>query len=166
MSFYSLPSSILNHVKHSTLNAAYTFYYATEAALGPTTTDEVASGSSSGEESLLKERKEQRLRALMKDLLIEAKAVRPKRFPSSGVSIFPRVQPVTDPPHIPRAAQAEFDVMNSLTMLDNASFLEDQKFGPGSGYLNYYLYNWRTAKVSGGHPADRSGTSGVGLVML
>lgn len=62
--------------------------------------------------------------------------------------------------------QAEFDVMNSLTMLDNPSFLADQKFGPGSGYLNYYLYNWRTAKVSGGFPDDRSGTSGVGLVML
>jgi glycylpeptide N-tetradecanoyltransferase len=86
MSFYSLPSSILNHVKHSTLNAAYTFYYATEAALGPTTTDEVASGSSSGEESLLKERKKQRLRALMKDLLIEAKAVRPKRFPPAALA--------------------------------------------------------------------------------
>ncbi|KAI0752837.1 N-myristoyl transferase [Daedaleopsis nitida] len=31
-SFYSLPSTIINHGKHSLLNAAYLFYYATETA--------------------------------------------------------------------------------------------------------------------------------------
>ena len=33
-SFYSLPSTIINHTKHNVLNAAYLFYYATETALG------------------------------------------------------------------------------------------------------------------------------------
>lgn len=82
MSFYSLPSSILNNAKHSLLNAAYTFYYATEAAFAPAD-GEIASSSGAGagdEDSQLVARKEQRLRALMKDLLIEAKAVCPSRF--------------------------------------------------------------------------------------
>jgi len=31
-SFYNLPSSVINHPKHSSLNAAYLFYYGTEVA--------------------------------------------------------------------------------------------------------------------------------------
>lgn len=31
-SFYSLPSTIMNHEKHNILNAAYLYYYATETA--------------------------------------------------------------------------------------------------------------------------------------
>lgn len=75
-SFYSLPSSVLNSAKHPVLHAAYTFYYATESAFA--SADGGASGSSSsvGEtDEKVKERKDARLRAIMKDLLIEAKAV-------------------------------------------------------------------------------------------
>ncbi|KAF8519472.1 N-myristoyl transferase [Hysterangium stoloniferum] len=65
------------------------------------------------------------------------------------------------------ADQAKFDVFNALTLMDNASFLQDLKFGSGDGLLNYYLYNWRTAPLAGveaasGDPIGR----GVGVVML
>lgn len=72
ISFYSLPSSILNNPQHDLLNAAYTFYYATSAGFL-----EEGGESSSGVagESARKDKKEERLRGLMRDLLIQAKAV-------------------------------------------------------------------------------------------
>jgi len=65
------------------------------------------------------------------------------------------------------ADQAKFDVFNALTLMDNASFLQDLKFGAGDGLLNYYLYNWRTAPLAGVEPAssDPAGR-GIGVVML
>lgn len=45
-SFYSLPSSILNNPKHSVLNAAYLFYYATDTAFDDSPSFQ--RGSSSG----------------------------------------------------------------------------------------------------------------------
>ncbi|KAF8321633.1 N-myristoyl transferase [Clavulina sp. PMI_390] len=70
------------------------------------------------------------------------------------------------------ADQAKFDVFNALTLMDNDLFLTDLKFGPGDGYLNYYLYNWRTAPLEGfkALPANQGGGNGVGrgvaVVML
>jgi glycylpeptide N-tetradecanoyltransferase len=65
------------------------------------------------------------------------------------------------------ASQAQFDVFNALTLMDNSQFLKDLKFGPGDGFLNFYLYNWRTAPMAG---IDPKGTvpvgKGVGVVML
>ncbi|EMD38921.1 hypothetical protein CERSUDRAFT_47559 [Gelatoporia subvermispora B] len=65
------------------------------------------------------------------------------------------------------ASACGFDVMNGLTLMDNARFARDLKFGPGDGVLHYYLYNWRTAPLAGmttvdGVPAGR----GIGVVML
>lgn len=57
-------------------------------------------------------------------------------------------------------------MFNSLTGLDNQSFLKELKFAQGDGSLHYYLYNYRVSPLSGGWPLDRSGTSGVGLVMV
>lgn len=37
----------------------------------------------------------------------------------------------------------DFDVFNTLDLMENASFLEQLKFGKGDGNLHYYLYNWR-----------------------
>ncbi|KAJ7774939.1 acyl-CoA N-acyltransferase [Mycena metata] len=65
------------------------------------------------------------------------------------------------------ANQAKLDVFNALTLMDNVPILEDLKFGPGSGLLNFYLYNWRTAKLAG--MEDEGGTKagrGLGVVML
>ncbi|KAI5809768.1 acyl-CoA N-acyltransferase [Peziza echinospora] len=69
------------------------------------------------------------------------------------------------------AKKLNFDVFNALTLLDNALFLADQKFGAGDGLLHYYLFNWRTKHINGG--LDEHGKlneakpgSEVGLVML
>jgi glycylpeptide N-tetradecanoyltransferase len=55
------------------------------------------------------------------------------------------------------AKKAGFDVMNSLNLMDNAYYVDEQKFGKGDGFLNYYLYNWKCPDVT---------QSKVGLVML
>lgn len=55
------------------------------------------------------------------------------------------------------AKQHDFDVFNTLDILDNEAFIEQLKFGKGDGTLQYYFYNWR-------FPALES--KEVGLVML
>lgn len=56
------------------------------------------------------------------------------------------------------------DVFNALTGQDNVLFIDDLKFGPGDGELNYYLFNYRIKEISGG---DFSGTpSELGVVLL
>ena len=49
------------------------------------------------------------------------------------------------------------DVFNCTDVMENSAFLADLKFHPGSGQLQYYLYNWRA-------PPTRPG--GVGVVMI
>lgn len=48
-------------------------------------------------------------------------------------------------------------MFNALDLMDNALYVDDLKFGPGDGLLNYYLYNWRCPDVA---------RHKVGLVML
>lgn len=121
-SFFSLPSSVIGNTKHSVLDAAYLYYYATETAFEP-----------QAEESGALER---RLEDLIKDALIVA-------------------------------TQADFDVFNALTLMDNVSLLESLKFGAGDGLLNYYLYNWRTNPLAGMEGKDGvSPGKGVGVVMI
>jgi glycylpeptide N-tetradecanoyltransferase len=55
------------------------------------------------------------------------------------------------------AKQHDFDVCNTLDIMSNGEFLQELKFGPGDGKLNYYFYNW-------GFPAIKP--SEIGLVML
>lgn len=61
-------------------------------------------------------------------------------------------------------------MFNALSLLDNGLFIDDLKFGAGDGLLHYYLFNWRTKRISGGIRDDgkveEDGKSGVGLVML
>ncbi|GAB7357178.1 hypothetical protein MBLNU459_g8168t1 [Dothideomycetes sp. NU459] len=68
------------------------------------------------------------------------------------------------------AKQANFDVFNALTLLDNPLFLTNQKFGAGDGQLHYYLFNYRTADLPSGVDArnqvDDRMRGGVGVVML
>lgn len=67
------------------------------------------------------------------------------------------------------AKNAGFDVFNALTLMDNNLFLRDLKFGPGDGFLHYYLYNWLTRPIDGGESGrnnEGDQGSGVGLVML
>ncbi|KAG0047847.1 glycylpeptide N-tetradecanoyltransferase [Gryganskiella cystojenkinii] len=117
-SFYSLPSTVINNPTHSTLNAAYSFYYATSTSL--------ATDKSIPPTAEATQMKKERLTALMTDALILAR-------------------------------QNDFDVFNALNLLDNALYTDDLKFGPGDGYLHFYLYNWRCRGVE----SDK-----LGLVML
>lgn len=34
--------------------------------------------------------------------------------------------------------------------MDNPLFLQEQKFGPGDGFLRFYLFNWRVKPIHGG----------------
>ncbi|DBA00584.1 TPA: hypothetical protein N0F65_007713 [Lagenidium giganteum] len=47
------------------------------------------------------------------------------------------------------ARNTNFDVFNALSLMDNMEFLQELKFGPGSGDLHYYLYNWRCPRMTG-----------------
>lgn len=121
-SFYSLPSTVINNSTYSILEAAYLYYYATEAGLQ--TGDNQDEGV------------KQRLMSLIGDALIIANEVK-------------------------------FDVFNALTLMDNVPILEDLKFGVGDGYLNFYLYNWRTANLAGmSSEGSIPAGKGVGVVML
>ncbi|KAK2466840.1 hypothetical protein APHAL10511_001098 [Amanita phalloides] len=65
------------------------------------------------------------------------------------------------------AKEANFDVFNALTLMDNVSILKDLKFAEGDGFLNFYLYNWRTAPLAGIEPVgDIPAGKGIGVVML
>lgn len=68
------------------------------------------------------------------------------------------------------AKQAKMDVFNALTSQDNALFLDSLKFGPGDGFLNFYLFNYQAFPVTGGIKDDKSydveRRSNVGVVML
>uniref|UniRef100_K3X2Q7 Glycylpeptide N-tetradecanoyltransferase n=1 Tax=Globisporangium ultimum (strain ATCC 200006 / CBS 805.95 / DAOM BR144) TaxID=431595 RepID=K3X2Q7_GLOUD len=47
------------------------------------------------------------------------------------------------------AKKTDFDVFNALSLMDNAEFLQELKFGAGDGDLMYYLYNWRCPRMQG-----------------
>ncbi len=68
------------------------------------------------------------------------------------------------------AKKANFDVFNALSLMDNALFLEQQKFGAGDGQLHYYLFNYKANPIAGGvdikNRLDDVNLSGVGFVML
>ena len=68
------------------------------------------------------------------------------------------------------AKKYKFDVFNGLSLMDNALFLEDQKFGAGDGQLHYYLFNYKAHAIAGGvdkkNQLDEKHLSGVGFVML
>ncbi|GFZ50470.1 Glycylpeptide N-tetradecanoyltransferase [Saitozyma sp. JCM 24511] len=132
ISFYSLPSSIMKHKKHDVLNAAYLFYYASDAIFQPGG----SSDDAAAHEAKSKSRLGERLNSLVGDMMVVAK-------------------------------NAGFDVLNALTLLDNNMFLNEQKFGPGDGFLNYYLYNWSCAPIDGGAKGmTNRESSGIGMVML
>ncbi|KAF9962053.1 glycylpeptide N-tetradecanoyltransferase [Modicella reniformis] len=121
-SFYSLPSTVINNPKHSTLNAAYSFYYAVQ-----TPDEELDKITDEAERKIARDDAvKNRLMRLMQDALILAR-------------------------------RNSFDVFNALNLMDNTLFTEDLKFGPGDGYLHFYLYNWRCTTIQ---------SEKVGLVML
>ena len=66
-----------------------------------------------------------------------------------------------------------FDVFNAVSNLDNPLFLDELKFGVGTGQLNYYLFNYKAFPVHGGvNPKTGAlepvphGEGGVGVMLL
>jgi len=56
-----------------------------------------------------------------------------------------------------------------LTTHDNPLFLEQLKFGPGTGKLHYYLFNYRISPITGGvnmNYRDERGRGGVAIMLL
>ena len=69
------------------------------------------------------------------------------------------------------AKNMNIDVFNALTSQDNALFLQDQKFGPGDGFLNFYLFNYNAFPITSGLledtlTYDTEKRSNIGVVML
>lgn len=66
--------------------------------------------------------------------------------------------------------QFDVDVFNCTTSQDNPLFIKNCKFGMGDGFLNYYLFNYRTFPIHGGidsktkEVTDGKG-SGIGVVL-
>ena len=64
----------------------------------------------------------------------------------------------------------KFDVFNATSIMDNAHFLEQQKYGPGDGQLHYYLFNYLANPIRGGvdrnNRLDTENLSGIGFVMM
>ncbi|XBW37696.1 hypothetical protein QEN19_003280 [Hanseniaspora menglaensis] len=64
------------------------------------------------------------------------------------------------------------DLFNCLTTQDNGLFIEKENFGMGSGFLNFYLFNYFTEKINGGVSKITKDnwvlekTSEVGVVMI
>lgn len=98
----------MKHPTHKSLNTAYAFYYATDAA--PT-----AAGHAARDSPEDKARLGERLNALMKDCLIVAKQVSP-------VVPLRQTLETANLAHL----KAGFDVFNALSLMDNNLFLHDQ----------------------------------------
>jgi len=123
VSFYLLPSTVINHPVHKTLFVAYLYYYASTKTP---------------------------LTELVRDTMIVAKKVifNPLSSPnySHSLLLFSFFIPFFFPPLLVRE-QKEFDVLNCLTLMHNKTFLEELKFGAGDGELQFYLYNWKCTPV-------------------
>lgn len=172
-SFYSLPSTVLNSQEHSILNAAYLFYYATEWAFpqqdessladAGTTSSSTSSASANialgapvgraatnGERTLSAWQRSLLTGLSESELADEAGVIRwEEEKPDVKSRLAVRLRTLIFDLMV-FAKQEGFDVLNSLTTLDNNLFLSDLKFGPGDGFLRWYLYNWRTRPIAGG----------------
>jgi glycylpeptide N-tetradecanoyltransferase len=160
VSFYSLPSSVLDNDKHDTLEAAYLFYYATDipfqdrqtasqepstSTLAPSRPSSATSRTPSDSQNLEPWQKshitslspsEQQDEENITNWAQESTQLKAKL----KHRLNELVQDI-----IIIAKQANFDVLNCLTVMDNPLFILDQKFGPGDGFLRFYLFVSLTA---------------------
>ncbi|KAJ1835956.1 glycylpeptide N-tetradecanoyltransferase [Coemansia sp. RSA 2706] len=141
-SFYSLPSAVLKEggargrasarPTYKSVNAAYLFYYGTRDEYDVVLSDaeKQGCGGAKQEKQLLKAK----TNALIKERLLALMGDALVLAKNSG-----------------------FDVFNCLDMMDNSMFIRELRFGPGDGYLRYYLYNYRAREIE---------SPRVGFVML
>lgn len=161
-SFYSLPSSVLNHPKHRTLQAAYLFYYASDSIFRDPATGrggvpprgDVAAGPSpmqrAVDEGVPAWQRSDRS-ALSPPEAQDEEGVAPwdQEDPAAKAQLKRRLNELMRDMLV-IAKRNAFDVVNCLTVMDNALFAQEQKFGPGDGFLRFYLFNWRVAPIAGG----------------
>ncbi|KAJ9092808.1 hypothetical protein QFC21_006684 [Naganishia friedmannii] len=145
ISFYSLPSLIMKHPTHKSLETAYAFYYATDVIGFPGEGEGNGSGRDTQEE---KERLGARLNALMRDCLIVAKA--------AGFDVFNALS-----------------LMDNNLFLHEQMFgpgdgyLVRPRHIHAEESIAYYLYNWKCAPIEGaGSGWKTKDTSKIGVVML
>ncbi len=155
--FYSLPSSILDDEKHKTLNAAYLFYYATDVAFGSQPDSATSSSSqptSERAQALAAGRAPWQCNSLTNltsaELADEAGVIAwDAESTSVKAALKARLNELVNTLLV-LARDFGFDVVNCVTVMDNPLFLAEQKFGPGDGFLRFYLFNWRTKPIAGG----------------
>ncbi|KAJ1984705.1 glycylpeptide N-tetradecanoyltransferase [Dimargaris verticillata] len=145
VSFYCLPSSVINHDTHKSIRAAYLFYYATDK--DPGVSEELAVATPNDDASDNAESCPQ-----AKPETSSNAATPPRPLPEFTAHLTNLMQST-----LVYARNDEFDVFNCLAMNYNHVFLDQLRFKPGDGILKYYLYNWRCPAVE----SDK-----VGLVML
>ncbi|WFD45158.1 glycylpeptide N-tetradecanoyltransferase [Malassezia psittaci] len=157
-SFYSLPSSILDHEKHHTLEAAYLFYYASDCILPAAPTSDTCKQPSSQPAAYHQAREQGNapwkcaaLSKLNQLELADEQDIRPwsEESVETREKLKARLNLLMSDMLI-LAKQQNFDVVNCLTVLDNSTFATDLKFGPGDGFLRFYLFNWRVQPIAGG----------------
>ncbi|KAK0552946.1 glycylpeptide N-tetradecanoyltransferase [Tilletia horrida] len=158
VSFYSLPSTVLaqgSSRPESILNAAYLFYYATDAAFETPTWALPESTASAAKSEYFNEKVEHwqktHVTALTQKELADEENVQSWEAEDAATKakLKKRLNELIEATLVV-ASQHDFDVLNGLTVMDNQLFLEPQKFGPGDGFLRYYLFNWRVLPIAGG----------------
>ncbi len=153
-SFYSLPSSILNNDKHDLLNAAYLFYYATDVGFTSHRTEGAASTAAANVPETAYSQVPERpsaegLHSWQQTHITGLSAAEAQdeegvlRWDAEDKATKGRIKArlnelINDLLVI--ALQNDFDVVNCLTVMDNPLFLQEQKFGPGDGFLRFYLF--------------------------
>ena len=154
-SFYSLPSSVLNHPTHTVLNAAYLFYYATNVGFGDHGGATASSSTSTATAASrvyaaapvvqstegLEPWQKSHLTGLAESEASDEEGVLRWDHESKETKdkIKKRLNELVNDLLI-IAKQNDFDVVNCLTVMDNPLFLQEQKFGPGDGFLRFYLF--------------------------
>ncbi|KAA1106386.1 glycylpeptide N-tetradecanoyltransferase [Puccinia graminis f. sp. tritici] len=139
VSFYHLPSTAMKCTPHQTIDAAYLFYYATTAAPSCAHLGQPAQAQEEPSQVVVTEPTEQ---PNWSGETPEARQILKKRL----------ISLIGDA--LTMAQQANFDVFNALTLMDNSLFVKELQFGAGDGYLHYYLYNWKVHQIRGGVPGE------------
>lgn len=166
-SFYSLPSTLLGHEQYDTLEAAYLFYYATDAAFDDGAAQQSASTPTPPPAQQATDQTISPYEAARQRGQAAWQCSALSRLSPTEAADEADVRPWHTESHASRerlkarlcalmndmlvlANKEGFDVVNCLTVLDNPLFTHELKFGPGDGFLRFYLFNWRIAPIAGG----------------
>ncbi|PKI82570.1 glycylpeptide N-tetradecanoyltransferase [Malassezia vespertilionis] len=152
-SFYSLPSSILDHAEADTLEAAYLFYYATDVVLEAKPPSAATSGVSPYAAAIAQGKPAWQCGGLSRLYAAEMQDTCATPWHQEPLELREKLKArLQELMHdmLILAKNQGFDVVNCLTVMDNPLFATELKFGPGDGFLRFYLFNWRVRPIAGG----------------